>query len=170
LLSFANSSKTRNRYAHRGAKADCSADETVASAQVLPVIDYACRLAGERSKSPQPACLNEAVSATTRVIPIVFQVGSDLIAAGLVMSLSRPGGNVTGVTNMNTELGPKRLKLLRELIPTAKVIALLVNPSSRFIAETMSRELQSAAREMGIVAGGLFAGKMHALCNQHERK
>jgi putative ABC transport system substrate-binding protein len=51
---------------------------------------------------------------------------------------------------MNTELGPKRLELLRELIPGAKVIALLVNPTSRFIAETMSREMQSAARDMGI--------------------
>jgi putative ABC transport system substrate-binding protein len=95
-----------------------------------------------------PAAL--AAKAATRDIPIVFQVGSDPIAAGLIKSLSRPGDNVTGVTNMNTELGPKRLELLRDLVPGAKVMALLVNPTSRFITETLSRDMQLAARDMGI--------------------
>jgi putative ABC transport system substrate-binding protein len=95
-----------------------------------------------------PAAL--AAKAATTTIPVVFQVGADPVAAGLVVSLARPGGNVTGVTNLNTELGPKRLELLREVIPTANVIALLVNPTSRFIAETMSRDMQSAARALGL--------------------
>ena len=95
-----------------------------------------------------PAAL--AAKAATTDIPVVFQVGSDPIAAGLVMSLSRPGGNVTGVTNMNTELEPKRLELLRDLVPGADVMALLVNPTSRFITETLSRDMQLVARDMGI--------------------
>ncbi len=95
-----------------------------------------------------PAAL--AAKAATATIPIVFQVGIDPVAAGLVASLARPGGNVTGVTNLNTELGPKRLELLRELMPTANIIALLVNPTSPLIAETASRDLQSAARTFGL--------------------
>jgi len=95
-----------------------------------------------------PATL--AAKAATSTIPVVFQVGTDPVAAGLVASLARPGGNITGVTNLNTELGPKRLELLRELIPTANTIALLVNPTSPFITENISRELQSAARTLGL--------------------
>jgi len=95
-----------------------------------------------------PATL--AAKAATSTIPVVFQVGTDPVAAGLVASLVRPGGNVTGVTNLNTELGPKRLELLRELIPTANTIALLVNPTSPFVTENISRELQSAARTLGL--------------------
>ena len=95
-----------------------------------------------------PATL--AAKAATSTIPVVFQVGTDPVAAGLVASLVRPGGNVTGVTNLNTELGPKRLELLRELIPTANTIALLVNPTSPFVTENISKELQSAARTLGL--------------------
>jgi putative ABC transport system substrate-binding protein len=77
-------------------------------------------------------------------------LGTDPIAAGLVTKLARPGGNVTGVTNINTELAPKRLELLRELIPTAKLIAVLVNPTSTFIAENITKDLQSTARTLGL--------------------
>jgi putative tryptophan/tyrosine transport system substrate-binding protein len=91
-----------------------------------------------------------AAKASTITIPIVFQVGSDPVAAGLVTSLVRPGGNATGVTNLNTELEPKRLELLRQVVPTANVIALLVNPSSPFITETVSRDLETAARILGL--------------------
>jgi len=86
----------------------------------------------------------------TSTIPVVFQVGTDPIAAGLVVSLARPGGNVTGVTNLNTELGPKRLELLRDLIPGVTSVAFLVNPTNPFIMETMSREMQSAAGKLGL--------------------
>jgi putative ABC transport system substrate-binding protein len=95
-----------------------------------------------------PAALT--AKAATSTIPIVFQVGSDPIAAGLVGNLAHPGGNVTGVTALNTELGPKRLELLRELVPTARVIALLVNPTSPFITEGITKDLQSAARGLGV--------------------
>ena len=95
-----------------------------------------------------PAAL--AAKAATATIPIVFQIGSDPVVAGLVASLARPGGNVTGVANLNTELGPKRLELLRELVPTAKIVALLVNPTSSFITESISRDLQSTARTLGL--------------------
>src|SRR5215468_7623958 len=95
-----------------------------------------------------PAAL--AAKAATTTIPIVFQVGIDPIAAGLVTSLARPGGNVTGVTNINTELVSKRLELLRELVPKAAIVALLVNPTSPEITEAVSKELQSTVRNLGL--------------------
>jgi putative ABC transport system substrate-binding protein len=90
-----------------------------------------------------------AAKAATTSIPIVFTVGSDPIALGLVASLNHPGGNLTGVSILNVELAPKRLELLHELIPAATVMALLVNPANPN-AETESRELQSASRSLGI--------------------
>ena len=72
-----------------------------------------------------------AAKAATATIPIVFFGGGDLVAAGLVKSLARPGGNLTGISIMGAELGPKRLDLLSELLPRARVIALLVNPNSK---------------------------------------
>ena len=95
-----------------------------------------------------PAAL--AAKAATATIPIVFEVGIDPVAVGLVTSLARPGGNVTGVTNINIELAPKRLELLHELVPTANVIALLVNPTSPDIAKTVSKDLQAAAQTLGL--------------------
>ncbi|MGB9411707.1 MAG: ABC transporter substrate-binding protein, partial [Pseudolabrys sp.] len=83
------------------------------------------------------------------------------VAAGLVASLARPAGNVTGVTNINTELVPKRLELLRELIPTANIIALLVNPTSPFITESISKDLQSATRALGLQLHILNASTEH---------
>jgi putative ABC transport system substrate-binding protein len=113
-----------------------------------------------------PAAL--AVKAATTTIPIVFLVGTDPIAAGLVGRLARPGGNATGVTNLNTELGPKRLELLRQLIPTASTIAFLVNPTSPFIAETMSREMQSAARALGLQLHIVQASTEHDIATAFE--
>jgi putative tryptophan/tyrosine transport system substrate-binding protein len=95
-----------------------------------------------------PAAL--AAKAATATIPIVFQVGIDPVEAGLVTSLARPNGNVTGITNINTELVSKRLELLRELVPKATSVALLVNPTSPEIANSVSKELQSTARTLGL--------------------
>src|SRR5712692_10043271 len=95
-----------------------------------------------------PAPALAAKSATAR-IPIVFEMGADPVASGLIASLSRPGGNITGATSLNEEVGPKRLEILHELVPTAKVIALLVNPTNPN-AETVTRNLQAAARTLGL--------------------
>jgi putative tryptophan/tyrosine transport system substrate-binding protein len=89
-----------------------------------------------------------AAQAATSTIPIVFQSGSDPVQDGLVKSLNRPGGNATGVHVFTTSLGPKRLELLRELIPNVGVIAFLVNPSSQ-ISEMQITQVQEAARSVG---------------------
>jgi putative ABC transport system substrate-binding protein len=91
-----------------------------------------------------------AAKAATTTIPIVFEMASDPVRLGLVARLNRPGGNVTGVTQRNVEIGPKRLQLLHELIPTASVMALLVNPAYPTVAETNTKEVQSAARTLGL--------------------
>ena len=94
-----------------------------------------------------PAAALAARSATA-TIPIVFTNAADPIKLGLVTSLNRPGGNVTGITNVGAELGTKRLGLLRELIPRAALIAVLVNPTNPS-AETQSKEVEAAGREIG---------------------
>ena len=88
-----------------------------------------------------PAAL--AAKAATASIPIVFETAGDPITLGLVASLSRPGGNVTGVTQLSSELVSKRLGLLHDLIPTAKIIASLVDTQDPR-AETQSRDMQQA--------------------------
>jgi putative ABC transport system substrate-binding protein len=94
-----------------------------------------------------PAAL--AAKVATMSIPIVFQVGVDPVEAGLVESLSRPGGNLTGIANLAVEVGPKRLELLHQLVPTAIVIAVLINPT-RSNVDTETRELQAAANQLRI--------------------
>jgi putative ABC transport system substrate-binding protein len=95
-----------------------------------------------------PAML--AAKAATTTIPIVFETASDPVRLGIVSSLSHPGGNATGVTQTNAEVAPKRLQLLHELIPTATVIGLVVNPADPTLAEDASTELQAAARILGL--------------------
>jgi putative ABC transport system substrate-binding protein len=90
-----------------------------------------------------------AAKAATPTIPIVFHVGGDPVALGIVPSLSRAGGNVTGVVTLNVEVGAKRLELLHELVPTATIIALLVNPASP-VAETLARDAHSGAGTLGL--------------------
>jgi putative ABC transport system substrate-binding protein len=80
----------------------------------------------------------------------VFYLGSNPVEAGLVISLSRPGGNLTGVVTLNVEVAPKRLELLHEMVPPATIVALLVNPATTSLAETMTRDLQAAARPLGV--------------------
>ena len=91
-----------------------------------------------------PAVL--VAQAATTTIPIVFESGSDPVRLGLVTNLNQPGGNVTGVSSLVVEVGPKRLELLHELLPTAKVMALLLNPDDRALAQAQAREVLSAAR------------------------
>ena len=90
-----------------------------------------------------------AAKAATTAIPIVFSIGVDPVAFGLVSSLNRPGGNVTGITNLNLELLPKQLEVLRELLPGATVMAALVNPTNPN-ADSHSGDLQAAARKLGL--------------------
>ena len=91
-----------------------------------------------------------AAKAATSSIPIAFAVAVDPVEVGLVASLNRPGGNLTGVTNLNVELGAKRLELIRELIPTARIITVLVNPTSPSVAEQFLRDLRKAAPALGL--------------------
>jgi putative ABC transport system substrate-binding protein len=95
-----------------------------------------------------PATL--AAKAATTTIPIVFILSTDPVQAGLVASLNRPGGNITGVTGLNVELAPKKLELLHELLPTATSVALLVNPTNKVATETETRTVQTAARTLGL--------------------
>ena len=90
-----------------------------------------------------------AAKAATATIPIVFAVGGDPVKMRLVPSLNQPGGNVTGITALNVEMGPKRLELLHQVIPTATIIALLVNPTSP-AAETITKDAQAAAHALGL--------------------
>jgi putative tryptophan/tyrosine transport system substrate-binding protein len=102
-----------------------------------------------------PAAL--AVRAATTTVPIVFVVGSDPVAAGLVASFNRPGGNATGMTLMTAPLGQKRLEILRELAPKATVVAMLVNPASPD-AVPENRDVQAAAQVIGLQLNMFTAG------------
>jgi putative ABC transport system substrate-binding protein len=91
----------------------------------------------------------QAAKAATTTIPIVFLTATDPVQFGLVASLNRPGGNLTGVTTLGVEVGPKRLELVHELVPTATIVAFLVNPTSP-LSGNLARELMSAARTLGV--------------------
>jgi putative tryptophan/tyrosine transport system substrate-binding protein len=89
-----------------------------------------------------------AAQAATKTIPIVFITGADPVAFGLVASLNRPGGNLTGVASLVDEVGPKRLELLHEFLPSATIVALLINPTNPRAA-VQARETQAAGRALG---------------------
>ena len=91
-----------------------------------------------------------AAKAATTTIPIVFAVGEDPVRLGLVVSLARPAGNLTGINFFNSELTAKRLELLHELVPTATRVAVLINPTEAANAETTVRDVQSAAHAIGL--------------------
>ena len=96
---------------------------------------------------PVPAL---AAKAATAIIPVVFLVAEDPVRLGLVASLARPSGNLTGITFFNAELGAKRLELLRTLVPGAARVAILVNPANAQTTETTLRDLEPAGRAMGL--------------------
>jgi putative ABC transport system substrate-binding protein len=98
--------------------------------------------------STVPAVL--ALKAATTTIPIVFFVAADPIALGLVASLNRPGGNLTGTTTSTLEIGSLQLQLLHEIVPTANRFALLINPTSPNLANAQAQDMQAAARSMGV--------------------
>jgi putative ABC transport system substrate-binding protein len=105
-----------------------------------------------------PAAL--VARATITTIPVVFTTIADPVRIGLVASLNRPGGNMTGVTQLSVEVGPKLLNLLREAVPSAAIMALLVNPTNPNV-ETQSKDLQTAVRELGL--------QVHLLSASNER-
>ena len=113
--------------------------------ELLPAIvaDLVRRQVAVIAATSAPAAL--AAKAATMTIPIVFETGADPVTLGLVASLSHPGGNITGVTQTNVEIAPKRLQLLHEVIPAAKILGLLVNPNDGALAESYTREVQAAA-------------------------
>ena len=123
----------------------------------LPVL--AADLVGRQAAVIAAAGISAARAAkeATKTVPIVFFIGENPVETGLVASLSRPGGNLTGVTTLNTEVGPKRLELLHELVPISTSLALLVNPTSP-VAESLSKEMQAAARVLGRKLHVLQAG------------
>jgi len=102
-----------------------------------------------------------AAKAATTTIPIVFYIRLDPVELGLVASLAHPGGNITGVTGWNVQVGPKRLELLHEMVATATIMALLVNPTSPNLAEADWGEQQAAARTLGL--------QLHVLHASNER-
>jgi len=104
-----------------------------------------------------------AAKAATTTIPVVFSVGVDPVSFGLVDSLSRPGGNLTGVTNFSLEIGPKRLELLATLLGAQKIVGILLNPRTRgawpqAISEIESHDLLQAAKTLGLQPHVLYAG------------
>ena len=98
-----------------------------------------------------------AAKNATATIPIVFHVGSDPVTTGLVTSLNRPGGNLTGVAGLNGEVGPKRVELMHEIVPTANRMALLVNPTSPNLAASTMEEAQAAAHTLGLTLDVMHA-------------
>src|SRR5215471_18668401 len=104
-----------------------------------------------------------AMLAATQTIPIVFTSGADPVAAGLVASLNRPGGNATGVTVAGSELGPKRLELLLEVVPAVKKIAILVNQNNRVTSEADIRGSRAAALPPALEVTVVHRGADHEI-------
>jgi putative tryptophan/tyrosine transport system substrate-binding protein len=112
--------------------------------------ELAAELVGRRVAvivTPGSVVAAQAAKAATVTIPIVFQSGVDPVRAGLVASLNRPGGNVTGVTTLGVEVGPKRLELIHEVVPKANIVALLINSAN---VDIQSKDIQEAARILGL--------------------
>jgi putative ABC transport system substrate-binding protein len=102
-----------------------------------------------------------AAKAATTTIPIVFTTGSNPVEAGLIASLNRPGGNLTGMTDLGGELGPKRLELLHELVPAATEFGFLVNPTNPYDLDVLPPMVQAAAKALGLSLQVLHASAEH---------
>jgi putative ABC transport system substrate-binding protein len=111
--------------------------------------------------APGSGVAARAASAASKTIPIVFETGVDPVAMGLVTSLNRPGHNVTGVTSLNVAFGPKRLEVLREVVPLAKLIGVFINPLAGDSVAGSKLEVQTAARSMGVELLIVEAGTEH---------
>jgi putative ABC transport system substrate-binding protein len=112
-------------------------------------------LAADLVRRPISVLVAEGPAATvakaaTATIPIVFYVGADPVQIGLVSNLNHPGGNITGVTNVNVQLNPKRFELLHEVVPAATTLAALINPNNATAAESQIKGFQAAAGAMGV--------------------
>jgi len=123
------------------------------------VADLVGRRVSVIAATSTPAAL--AAKAATTTIPIVFEIGSDPIQLGLVASLSRPGGNITGATQLVQEVTPKMLELLHEVLPTARVMALLINPADPVLAEINTSKVLAAAHTLGLELHVLNASSEH---------
>jgi len=119
-------------------------------AERLPSLaaDLAHRQVAVIAATSTPASI--AAKAATTTIPIVFESASDPVRLGLVTSLSRPGGNVTGVTQTNVEVAPKRLEVMHELLPNARILGLLIKPDDPSLAEPQLKDFQTAAHSLGV--------------------
>src|SRR6516165_5438121 len=118
-----------------------------AEGQYDRLMELATDLVGRRVRVivvPDSVVTARAAKAATSTIPVVFAIGADPVKSGLVKSLSRPGGNLTGGARLNVELEPKRLQMLCELVPMARTVALLVNPANPN-AEASSKDMAAAA-------------------------
>jgi putative ABC transport system substrate-binding protein len=107
--------------------------------------------------APGGAPVAVAAKSVTATVPIVFEMGGDPVAVGVVASMSRPGGNLTGVSSLNVELAPKRLELLHELVPVAARFAVMINPTSPTAASQL-KSLEPAASALGVQLHVLRAG------------
>ncbi len=116
----------------------------------LPALaaDLVARHVAVIAATSTPAAL--AAKAATTTIPIVFETGADPVRLGLVTSLNQPGANITGVTQTNMEVAPKRLEVLHQIMPAARVMVLLVNPRNPTVAETTENQMRAAAGTLGL--------------------
>jgi ABC-type uncharacterized transport system substrate-binding protein len=100
--------------------------------------------------APGSAAAGLAAKAATTTIPVVFETGLDPVQAGLVKSLNRPEGNVTGVTSLNSAVTPKGLELLHELLPQAKIFSVLINPANTVISDIVLKGVETSSRALGL--------------------
>src|SRR5262245_49798855 len=127
-------------------------DYRFAENQVNRLPQLAAELIGRRAAviTSMDNASTAVAKTATAAIPIVFNIGGDPVRLGLVASLARPGGNLTGINFFATELVAKRLELLRELVPTATRVAVLVNPANAEVTESTLRDVEAAAHSMGL--------------------